>query len=89
MNADDDFPHTDTALLRQDPSMPDLPLLPDPETVFLQWLMSLPVGSNVGASARRQIELIDRRATSHPQAARLRALFAAALAEPVRSASIN
>jgi hypothetical protein len=51
--------------------------LPEPEDVFMEWLVSLPRGADLEAAALRQIGLIDRRAPLGPQGLRLRALFAA------------
>lgn len=51
--------------------------LPPPEEVFIDWLMSVPHGSDLAAAARRQITLIDRRLPFHPDAQCLRMLLVA------------
>lgn len=88
MDADDDFPHTGT-ICRQDLHGRNAPRVPAPETIFFRWLLSLPAGVDVDAAARRQIEVIDRRRAFHPDAERLRALFAAAAGESSRPTFVN
>lgn len=51
--------------------------LPPPQEVFLDWLMSVPVGVSLEIAAQRQIELIDRRGSLHPDVRVLRTLLAA------------
>jgi hypothetical protein len=51
--------------------------LPPPEEVFADWLLSLPHDADIEAAARRQIEMIDRRATQHADVRCLRLLLAA------------
>jgi len=76
---DDDFPHIDT---RFHPRRSQGAGHVTPETVFLQWLLSLPAGTPVDVAAQGQIDMIDAHATNHPDATRLRELFAAAAGEP-------
>jgi hypothetical protein len=49
--------------------------LPPPEEVFIDWLMSLPHGAGIETAARRQIALIDRRSSLHPDVQCLRTLL--------------
>lgn len=49
--------------------------LPPPQEVFLDWLMSVPHGADLEAAARRQIALIDRRGSLHPDVLILRTLL--------------
>ncbi|WP_146201442.1 hypothetical protein [Pseudaminobacter salicylatoxidans] len=51
--------------------------LPPPAEIFIDWLMSVPVGADLAAAARNQIGLIDRRAPLHPDVRRLRMLLSA------------
>ena len=51
--------------------------LPPPDEVFADWLLSVPHGADIAAAARRQVELIDARATAHPDVACLRLLLVA------------
>lgn len=51
--------------------------LPPPEEVFIDWLMSLPHGASIEAAAQRQIALIDRRKSLHPDVQCLRTLLVA------------
>jgi hypothetical protein len=51
--------------------------LPPPEEVFADWLMSVPLGADLEAAARRQIALIDRRIPFHPDVQCLRMLLVA------------
>lgn len=51
--------------------------LPPPEEVFADWLMSVPAGISLEIAAQRQIELIDRRGSIHPDVTVLRSLLAA------------
>ncbi len=51
--------------------------LPPPEEIFADWLLSVPHGANLEAAARRQIALIDRRASLHPDVQCLRTLLVA------------
>ena len=51
--------------------------LPPPEEVFADWLLSVPHGEDLAAAARRQVEMIDDRGPSHPDAACLRMLLVA------------
>jgi hypothetical protein len=51
--------------------------LPPPEEVFADWLMSVPRDADIEAAARRQIEVIDRRASFHPDVRCLRMLLVA------------
>lgn len=51
--------------------------LPPPEEVFIDWLMSLPHGESIEAAAQRQIALIDRRTSLHPDVQCLRTLLVA------------
>lgn len=51
--------------------------LPPPEEVFFDWLVALPPGACIEVAARREIELIDRRAVQHPDVRRLRMLLVA------------
>ncbi len=51
--------------------------LPPPEEVFIDWLMSVPADDCLEAAARFQIEIIDRRALTHPDIRYLRALLVA------------
>lgn len=52
------------------------PLAP-PEEVFADWLLSVPHGADLRHAARRQIALIDRRRSLHPDVQVLRVLLAA------------
>jgi hypothetical protein len=64
--------------------------LPPPEEVFADWLLSLPHDADIEAAARRQIELIDRHSTFHPDVQCLRMLLLAIAGESVwRRASRN
>lgn len=51
--------------------------LPPPEEVFVDWLLSVPHGTSIEATARRQLAVIDRRAHLHPDVQVLRTLLAA------------
>ena len=51
--------------------------LPPPEEVFADWLLSVPHGADLRHAARRQIALIDRRRSLHPDVQALRVLLAA------------
>ncbi len=51
--------------------------LPPPEEVFVDWLMSVPHGTDIEEAARRQIALIDRRMPLHPDVQCLRAMLVA------------
>jgi len=51
--------------------------LPPPAEIFIDWLMSVPVGADLAAAACKQIGLIDRRAPLHPDARCLRMLLSA------------
>lgn len=51
--------------------------LPPPEEVFIDWLLSVPHGVSLEAAARRQIALIDRGASFHPDVLCLRTMLAA------------
>ena len=51
--------------------------LPPPEEVFADWLLSVPHGADLRHAARRQIALIDRRRSLHPDVQVLRVLLAA------------
>ena len=51
--------------------------LPPPEEVFVDWLLSVPYGVRLEAAARKQIALIDRSASLHPDVLCLRAMLAA------------
>ena len=51
--------------------------LPPPEEVFADWLLSVPHGADLRQAARRQIALIDRRRSLHPDVQVLRVLLAA------------
>jgi len=51
--------------------------LPPPEEVFADWLMSVPHSADLAAAARKQIALIDRRMSFHPDVQCLRMLLAA------------
>jgi hypothetical protein len=51
------------------------PALPHPEEVFVNWLLSVPDGHELEASARTQIALIDQHASRHPDVQYLRRLL--------------
>jgi hypothetical protein len=51
--------------------------LPPPDEVFADWLLSVPPGADIKAEARRQVEIIDARASAHPDIACLRLLLVA------------
>ncbi len=51
--------------------------LPPPQEVFLDWLMSVPHDQDMEAAAKKQIALLDRHASLHPDAQTLRMLLAA------------
>lgn len=51
--------------------------LPPPQEVFADWLLSVPHGADLEAAARKQIALIDRRASLHPDVLCLRMLLVA------------
>jgi hypothetical protein len=51
--------------------------LPPPDEVFADWLVSVPHGSDIETAAKRQIAIIDGRASLHPDVACLRALLVA------------
>ncbi|PLP58874.1 hypothetical protein CYK37_14580 [Mesorhizobium loti] len=50
---------------------------PPPEEVFTDWLMSVPAGVSLEIAAQRQVALIDRRGSLHPDVVVLRSLLAA------------
>ncbi len=58
-------------------TMAALSPLPPPEEVFVDWLLSVPHGTDLEGAARSQIELIDSRPQSHPAAQCLRTLLLA------------
>ena len=67
-----------TRLRPRDPAeMARVSPLPPPDEVFADWLLSLPHGADIAAAARRQVEMIDARATAHPDVACLRLLLVA------------
>jgi hypothetical protein len=51
--------------------------LPPPDEVFADWLLSVPPGEDLAVAARRQVEMIDARAASHPDLDCLRMLLVA------------
>lgn len=51
--------------------------LPPPEEVFADWLLSVPHGADLETAARKQIALIDRSASLHPDLLCLRTMLAA------------
>lgn len=51
--------------------------LPPPEEVFIDWLMSVPHGADIEEAACRQIALIDRQESLHPDVHHLRTLLLA------------
>jgi hypothetical protein len=51
--------------------------LPPPEEVFADWLLSVPHGASLEVAARKQIALIDRRKSLHPDVLHLRTLLVA------------
>lgn len=53
------------------------PRLPSPVDVFADWFKSLPPEVDLEAAAAIVVARIDQRSPSHPDAAMLRALFAA------------
>jgi hypothetical protein len=55
--------------------------LPSPEEVFADWLRSVPRDADLGAAAKEQMALIDRRASHHPDVQFLRKLLAAVAGE--------
>lgn len=70
-------------------AMARISLLPSPEEVFADWLLSLPHDADIEAAARRQIELIDRRVTFHPDVQCLRMLLAAIAGDGCRRARLR
>lgn len=71
-----DCPSADGTRCRPGPRvMTSVSPLPPPEEIFIDWLMSVPVGADLAAAARNQIGLIDRRAPLHPGARCLRMLL--------------
>jgi len=65
-----------------------VPNLPEPEDVFLSWLLALPADTNLETAAREQIDLIDQRVPFHSSVASLRVLFAAVVSDCGRRKSI-
>lgn len=70
-------------MARERPAVAARPL-PSPEDVFLAWLLALPLGADIAAAARIEIERLTRAEPLPPGPARLRDLFeqAAAAAQP-------
>lgn len=54
---------------------PSASLLPEPEDIFVSWLMSVPSGADLVAAADIEIIRLMQYTGSHPGPARLAALF--------------
>lgn len=52
-----------------------LPALPQPEEVFISWLLSLPAGADLTAAVDVEIHRLERYRGAHPGPARLGELF--------------
>lgn len=51
--------------------------MPEPEDVFLPWLLSVPCGADMAAAADMEIARLERYNGSHPGPKRLAAVFQA------------
>lgn len=58
--------------------------LPEPEDIFLAWLLQVPEGVDLAAAAQREVERIDQSRVRGMAVARLRDLFVAAARSAAR-----
>jgi hypothetical protein len=63
--------------------------LPSPESIFAEWLLWLPRGTNPCDAARAQLASLDRRSLDFPEVQRLRALLAAVAGDGARHQPIT
>lgn len=75
MSARDDEDTVAAPRQRERPAMAAISPLPPPEEIFADWLMSVPHDADIARAAWRQIEVIDRRASLHPDVQVLRTLL--------------